>query len=236
MSAIVTLSHPVEQRARAPMKGDQAGSNEARAHVRFAPNSRIEQVQYTISRLDMTEREIRSCWWTSEEQDAIHLHARTIVQRTKQHPQNDVFVAKTLNRAYHKACRSVNSIYSQDPGSRLSDLEVSAICINDELLASKSLRCWTTRCEARHGLEKYLITEERQVHAALHRENVLSAASSAFIVESLAVRDDTSSVCSVSTTVDDELIGLCSVQTSAVSRIFARMIGEADAHFVKDNC
>jgi hypothetical protein len=233
MSSIATFAHPLEQTAQAPVKTQQA-ENDTRSRARFAPQSSLEQVEYTISRLDMTEREIRACWWTSEEQDASHRHTRTIVQRTKHHPQNETFVAKTINRAYHKACRSVNVTFAQD--SPLSDVDIAAICSDDDLLASKSLRCWAARCEARRGLEKYLITEERQAHAALHRENVLSAASNAFIVQSSSAGDDTSSVCSVSTTVDDEMIGLCSVQTSAVSRVFARMIGEADAHFVKENC
>jgi hypothetical protein len=38
-------------------------------------------------------------------------------------------------------------------------------------------------------LEKYLITEQRLVHAANHRENVLSAASKAFILEAMTTAE-----------------------------------------------
>jgi hypothetical protein len=183
----------------------------------------------------MTEREVRACWWSSEEKDAILQHSRTIVQRTKLHKKNEAFLAKTLNRAYHKACRVVNGNIATGRRRPLSDCDVAAFCNNDNLMSSKSLRCWAKRCEVRRGLEKHLTTEERQLHASFHRESVLKAASKALIPGSTVDGDDSSSACSVASRLDDELIGLYSMQTSAISRVFARMIGEADASFVKEH-
>jgi hypothetical protein len=215
------------------MKQPRRDEHKVHASARFAPSASLEQVRYTISRHDMTATELLACWWTLEEQEACHHNSRTIVKRTKHHKQNEEFVTKTLNRSYHKACRAVNKGFPQGSRSFLSDCDVASVCSDARLITSRSLSKWVSHCEARRGLEKYLITDERSIQATIHRENVLTAVANAFIFESSDSCIDTSSV---STTLDDEMVADFSLQTSAISRVFARMVGEADANFVKDHC
>jgi hypothetical protein len=235
MSSVVASRHLGEHMG-VTMKQLGQSEHHVQARVRFAPSILLEQVHYTISRQELTPVEMLACWWTLEEQEECQQQSRTIVKRTKHHKQNETFVDRTLNRSYHKACHAVNNSFPEGSRSFLSDCDVAAVCSNGRLIASRSLSCWISHCEARRGLEKYMITKERLIQAAIHRENVLTAMANAFIFELSDSCLDRESASSVSTTLDDEMVAHFSVQTSAISRVFARMIGEADANFVKEHC
>jgi hypothetical protein len=52
----------------------------AKTRVRFASVAHLEQIGTTISRFDMTDEEIFSCWWTSEEQETTRRQARVVMK------------------------------------------------------------------------------------------------------------------------------------------------------------
>jgi hypothetical protein len=208
--------------------------------VRFASASQLQQVELTISRLDMSDDEIHACWWTSEENDTSRQHARMILQRTKQQPQSKAFIAKTLDRSYQKACVAVSRGFALGHRHPFSDEDVAEICKSEQLLGSKSLRLWASYCEGRRGLEGYLCNEERQTQSAIHRQLLLSKISDASAGTSLRSDDGNDSNCSVVAptgfTYHHELIAQLSIQSSAISRVFARMMGEADVLYVIEHC
>jgi hypothetical protein len=235
MPSISTAALPLHHQVPA-LTTKQTKITKQHVRVRFAPPSSLEQVQCTISRFDMADHEVHACWWSSEEQNAYTQRARMILQRSKQ--QKQAFISKTLDRSYQKACHVVSQslALAHQP---LSDLSVTQICSNDELVRSKSLHLWSTYCAGRRGLEGYLTTDERLTQSALHRQFLLSEIAGVTVTTMSISEDGHDSNFSgmvSEAALNDDLIAQLSIQSSAASRVFARMMGEADAQYVIEHC
>jgi hypothetical protein len=206
----------------------------AKTRVQFASFGHLEQIEPTISRLDMTEDEIFSCWWTSEEQETTRRQACVVMKRTMRNLDDKDFIAATIDHAYETASLAVYSSIEE-----LTDESVTNLCSDEKIVDSEVLRMWTESCGPLHrGLERRLMTTERQSRSRSHRRNVLrSFLNSALIIQD---DDDESSTCSRSAGItlrDDDAVAAISIQSSAVARLYARMVGHADSFIVlSDDC
>jgi hypothetical protein len=206
----------------------------AKTRVQFAPFGHLEQIEPTISRLDMTEDEIFSCWWTPEEQETTRQQARVAMKRTMRSLDDKDFIAATIDVAYETATLAVSSSIG-----KLTDESVTCLCSDERIVDSEVLHLWTQSCGPLHrGLERRLMSPERQSRSRSHSKNVLrSFLNSALIIHD---DDDESSTCSRSAGItlrDDDAVAAVSIQSSAVARLYARMVGHADSFFaLNDAC
>jgi hypothetical protein len=110
-------------------------------HFSKAP---LVEVSETISRLDMTQDEIGSYWWTSLEQEQIWRKADSLVSFTRR--QRKSFTCDTLSRAFEIVSSIVNRSISGD----LSNHHWSSDG------AARRMLAWVENCNARRGLEQYI--------------------------------------------------------------------------------
>jgi hypothetical protein len=201
-----------------------------KSRVRFASFGRLEEIQPTISRCEMTDDEVVSCWWTSEDQKESRLQARLILKQAAQSLDAQDFVDTTVERAYQSACSAVyNTVTS--PSQCLTNESVAQLCSDEAIVTSNSLRLWTVSSGPLQGLERRMMTKQRQARALNHRRIVLQT----FSKSAMAMDSDDSSTCSGHGSVtahDDEMVASVSTQSSAIARVYARMIGDADLFFV----
>jgi hypothetical protein len=172
--------------------------------VWFAP--KLEQVRRTISRGEMSSSEIKACWWTVKEQETTKNKARSLVLYTQ--GQGRSFVNKTFARSLEHVFSLADSFVLQDENAPL--LESNSI-----LHSTRHLREWMNHCNARRGLEKYIVDLPGFTNTiARHRSKVLTS----FEKRAVTARE----------------LGFISARSSLASRIFARMKGVEDAHFIRD--
>jgi hypothetical protein len=203
--------------------------------VRFASFDDLEHIRWTISRSDMTQEEIGSCWWTTQEQLHSRREARIVMKRIIGDAARKATMAATIDEAYREACSAVHKA----DGKRYQqpkDAEVAKLCEDCDVVTSDALRSWALKfSNVQRGLERRLMTKERSEHAMNHRRKVLQAANLAKFVPMPSEGDD-SSTCSNDSTVtarDDGMIAAVSVHYSAVARVYARMVGDADTFIVR---
>jgi hypothetical protein len=198
--------------------------------VRFASFGRLEQVLPTISRFAMTDDEIASSWWTSGEQKEIRQLAGTMLMQACQSVVAMALVDTTVNRAYQSACSAIyNTVGS--PRQHLTNESVTQLCNDEAIVGSDSLRKWTVSCSPLHGLERPMMAKQRKARALDHCRTVLHTLSKS----AMTMDKDNTSTCSSHasvTALDDELVASVSIQSSAIARLYARMIGDADMFFV----
>jgi hypothetical protein len=78
-----------------------------------------------------------------------------------------------------------------------------------------------------------MMTTERQSRSRSHRKNVLHSFVNSVVI--IHEEDDESSTCSYSADIirqDHDAVAAISIQSSAVARLYARMVGHADSFFV----
>jgi hypothetical protein len=168
-------------------------------HFSKAP---LMEVSETISRLDMTQDEIGSYWWTSAEQEQIWRKADSLVAFTRR--QRKGFVCDTLARAFE----IVSSIVDRSISGDLSKHHHWS----SEGAARRTL-AWVENCNARRGLEQYINNHPKSKKIISdHRRAVI--------------------LCAVPHGSDRERVRYVSRKFSAVSASLAHLMGKADERFV----
>jgi predicted RNA binding protein with dsRBD fold (UPF0201 family) len=153
--------------------------------------------------MEMSQDEIDACWWSPSQMATSNTRADVLVEYTRQ--QGKSFIAKTIDRAFDKALCLAKKLEAEHSASSSS--------LSSSSSSSSALRKWAIHCNARRGLEKYVTGHKLQLRMVnQHRQAVLSS------VHSLATDDATMVI---------------SVRTSTASCRFARMMGDADAFFVR---
>jgi hypothetical protein len=171
--------------------------------VRFASFGRLEQVCATISRFEMTDDEIASCWWTSGEQEEARQLVGTMLKQASRSFVVKDFVDKTVNGAYHSACSAVFNTVG-NPSQHLTNESVTQLCNDEAIVRSDILQMWTASCSPLQGLERPMMAKQRQVRAINHCRTVLRA----FLKSAMATRMDIgdSSTCSSHSSVTERLM------------------------------
>jgi hypothetical protein len=123
-----------------------------------------DSILETISITNMTQDEIDAVWWTSREKDQRATKIVYAVEKTRR--KNRSFVATTIGRSYKNASSLVDC--SQD--------ELSLSYCHHAFVISKSLQRWVTYCEARRGLEKFVMEASRVRRDMVdqHRQTILA--------------------------------------------------------------
>jgi hypothetical protein len=203
----------------------------AKRRVRFASFGRVEQVLPTISRFAMNDDEIVSCWWPSGEQKEIRQLAGTMLMQACQSVVATALVDTTVNRAYQSACSAIYNAVGSPRQHSTNESVTTQLCNDEAIVGSDSLRKWTASCGPFHGLERPMMAKQRKARALNHCRTVLHT----FSKSAMTMDKDDTSTCSSHasvTALDDELVASVSIQSSAIARLYARMIGDADMFFV----
>jgi hypothetical protein len=194
----------------------------------------------TLSRGDYSCDELVQCWWTPEEHERTLKQARHVVQLLK--TKHSKFLSQTLHQSYgmiHDMVSSsslscnlelplkITTVDTDEMESILQDSSFTLLC--------DPIRRWCHQATVRRGLESAVMVtfpkkynhkdmdhhqyyQNRQQHQQQYRQAVLKYQENIQCRQRTKERSDQS---------DNEIANLISPM-SLISRLYARMMGEAD--------
>jgi hypothetical protein len=167
--------------------------------------SRSDSMVYkTLSRDDLSTLEKSSMWWSQQELEAFRYRAIQVAAYTRNEGQS--FITKTIVQSLVIAANLASS--SND------DASMSSI-FHDPSPYAEHMISWCQRSNARRGLERFVVNKTSTMRGtvSLHRKHVLRL---------------------YKTYHDDELAAQMSQNISRGNRLFARLLGYADAAILQD--
>mmetsp|Transcript_3411 Transcript_3411/g.5017 ORF Transcript_3411/g.5017 Transcript_3411/m.5017 type:complete len:348 (+) Transcript_3411:64-1107(+) len=167
--------------------------------VRFAPEI-VQVLEFLPTRAELSDAETRTFWWLSEDYDEFKLTAKLICKEVR---RNTKYTAG-LDAAYRRATRAAFTIEDEE---KADDVEG----VLEDLNLDLGLAQWCTHGHSRRGLERW----GSRMHGLSRGEHAEDAKTE--IVKLAYVIDDM------------EQLRIEAEKRTRVSRIFARMMGEADS-------
>jgi hypothetical protein len=172
---------------------------------RFRFAPETSQVVGTVlSRYDYTDEEKNNCWWSKEMRHSFRSSAKNTIETAVATMEEDMIYL--LDDSYKFAQDLAGSLYNDD---------IEEI-LQDPSLHTRRLEVWSKKGTSACGLERFiskLQSLERKADYVRFRRSVVYMSKTTRAAEEIAE---------------------VAIQLSVTSRIYARMVGHAEAHILQD--